>query len=329
VNFGTLLSLGALILVLHGGEGLGTFFVGKPTDAVDQPESQRVVDHLEKGRSYPLLKVGGPGQRWCKLRTPSGEGWVICAQSGPSSPVVTPPAPQTGPTWSGRGRCATRCNVVPLFQQMPALSAADREVLQMCPARPDASVSRGDVERFFRAHVDDPRIQRALSRAGRSGNREEAVAWLTDLWVGTGPRNAFTHVFCGDDWTREKIGGLHWLPRYVQLEQEKKVCYAGPARRGGPLRDGIYFLKFTGVSPWSCGVKDVGGFTEDHDPVALISLATRAFVRCCPRDGRNAAGVYQVSELGGQTFRIACGTRNGTYGIASFYPVDDLPTCGE
>jgi hypothetical protein len=321
-------SLAALLLVLGlAGSDLGTFFVGTPTDAVDQPGSHTVVDHLERGKSYRLLKVGGPDKRWCKLETPNGEGWVLCAVPAPG-PMATPPR-DPGPTWSGNGRCATTCSVAPLFQSMPELTPADREVLQMCPARPDASVSRGDVERFFRAHIEDPRLQRALSQAGRSGNREEAVTWLTELWVGAGPRNAFTHVFCGDDWTRSKIGGLHWLPRYAQLEQEKKVCYAGPVRRGGPLRNGEYTFKFTGVVPWSCGVKDVGGFTEEHDPIFLVALGTRAFVRCCPREGRNAAGVYQASDFGGQTFKIACGTRNGTYGIATFYPTDEMPSCGE
>lgn len=322
-----LLASAALVLRLAD-PSLGTFLVGSPTDAVDQPGSQRVVQHLERGKSYPLLKVGGPDHRWCKLETPSGQGWVLCARPTPG-PLPTPTSTDHGPTWSGNGKCASTCNVVPLFPAMPTLTSVDREVLQMCPARPDASVSRGDVERFFRAHLDDPRLQRALSRAGRSGNREDNVAWLTGLWVGTGPRNAFTHVFCGDDWTRAKIGGLHWLPRYVQLEQEKKLCYAGPVRRGGPLRDGEYTLKFTGVSPWSCAVKDVGGFTEDHDPLTLVALGTRAFVRCCPREGHNAVGVYAAQDLGGQRFKIACGTRNGTYGIATFYPVDDMPTCAE
>src|SRR5215510_4082753 len=172
----------ALFLLRLADTDLGTFFVGTPTDAVDQPESHTVVDHLEKGKSYRLLKIGGPDMRWCKLETPSGEGWVLCAGPGPA-PMPAPHDP--GPTWSGNGRCASTCSVVPLFPSMPALGPADREVLQMCPARPDATVSRGDVERFFRTHIEDPRLQRALSQAGRPGNREEAVRWLTDLWVGS------------------------------------------------------------------------------------------------------------------------------------------------
>jgi hypothetical protein len=307
--------------LLLGVLAAGTFTPDRPTDALDQPTGHSVVDHLELGKPYRVLKTGGPDHRWCKLETPRGPGWVLCEGEAASS--------QAAPHRSSSATCLTRCDARPLFQEMPALTAADREVLGICPASPDASVSQGDVERFFRAHLDDPRIERALSRAGRSGNREEAVAWLTRLWVGTGPRNAFTHVFCGDDWTRGSIGGLHWLPRYAQLEQEGKVCYRGPAHGGSALNRGQYTFRFVGVSPWSCAVKRVGGFTADHDPVTLIGLGTRAFVRCCPRDGRSSVGVYGAPDLGPRRFKIACGTRNGTYGIATFYPVDEPATCAE
>src|SRR5215468_5812631 len=106
----------ALFLLRLAGD-LGTFLVGTPTDAVDQPGSHTVVDHLEKGKSYRLLKIGGPDKRWCKLETPSGEGWVLCAGPGPA-PTPAPPH-DPGPTWSGNGRCASTCSVVPLFASMP------------------------------------------------------------------------------------------------------------------------------------------------------------------------------------------------------------------
>src|SRR5690349_798729 len=161
---------GLLAVLVLGALDAGTFTPDRPTDALDQPTGHRVVDHLETGKPYRVLKTGGPEHRWCKLETPSGAGWVLCS----GETAKTPAAHATAP-----GKCLTHCDSPPLFQGMPALTAVDREVLGMCPARPDASVSRGDVERFFHAHLDDPRIQRALSRAGRSGNREENVAWLT------------------------------------------------------------------------------------------------------------------------------------------------------
>jgi hypothetical protein len=294
-------------------------------EAVEQPGSHRVAFPVEAGKAYPLLKRGGPGGAWCKLASPSGglPGWVLCGD-GAAAAGPAPAAPG-----SRTLRCATSCTSKPLFSEAPALSTVDREVLAVCPARPDASATLEDVRRFVAQHVDDARLQRALSAAGRPGGREAAVEWLASLWVGAGPRNAFTHVFCGDDWTKDAIGGLHFLPRFAQLEAEGKLCYTGPAKGGEALRGGQYVIRFTGVAPWSCAVKRVGGFTLAHDAVEVLAIGTRAFARCCNRTGGSKdGGVYAAPDLGGVPYRIWCGTRNGSYGIATLYPTEETPTCG-
>lgn len=232
--------------------------------------------------------------------------------------------------WKPATGCATTCDTKPLFGKAPAMTPLDREVLDMCPARPDVSVSAGDVQRFFSRHYDDPRIQRALSIAGRPGSRQGNLEWLTGLWVSTGPRNAFTHVFCGDDWERGPIGGLHFLPRYAQLEAEGKLCYGGPVRGGSAQQGDAYLIKYRGVAPWSCGEKKVGGFSRASDAVGMVAIGTRAFARCCARGGaKKEGGVYSAPDLGGTAWRIWCGTRNGTYGIATLHPTDEQPTCGD
>lgn len=232
--------------------------------------------------------------------------------------------------WTPATGCATTCETKPLFGKLPALTPLDREVLDMCPARPDVSVSAGDVQRFFSRHYSDPRIQTALSVAGRPGARQGNIEWLTGLWVSTGPRNAFTHVFCGDDWRRGPIGGLHFLPRYAQLEAEGKLCYGGPVRGGNAQKGDQYLITFRGVAPWSCGEKKIGGFARSPDAVGLVAVGTRAFARCCARGGaKKEGGVYAAPDLGGMNWRIWCNTRNGTYGIATLYPTDEKATCGD
>jgi hypothetical protein len=230
--------------------------------------------------------------------------------------------------------CARTCKQKPLFSTPPELGAVDKEVLGLCPARPDVAVSRSEVERFVSKYYDDPRLQRALSAAGRPGGgagvRQANVEWLAGLWTGTGPRNAFTHVFCGDDWLKEKLGGLHYLPRYAQLEAEGKLCYDGAVRGGRALRGEQYLIRYRGVAPWSCGTKSVGGFSRKVDPVEMLAVGTRAFVRCCSRGkGSEDGGVYTAPDLGGTSWQIWCGTRNGTYGIATLHPTDGRPTCRE
>ena len=240
----------------------GAFVSGSALQARSEPESPTVVFTVEPGVAYPVLKKGGPGRAWCKLQGATAEGWVKCDGTAdlPDTPRLSgeflasrdraPEAvalPAEIPVARG---CATRCEGPPLFRQAPAPSAVDREVLGLCPARPDASVSAGDVQRFLAAHLDDPRLKRALSAAGRAGSRQANLEWLTGLWVSTGPRNAFTHVFCGDDWTTRSIGGLHYLPRYAQLEAEGKLCFDGPARGPSALRGEQYVVRFHGVAPW-------------------------------------------------------------------------------
>ncbi|WP_164016979.1 EndoU domain-containing protein [Pyxidicoccus trucidator] len=359
--------------------GPGAFVSDARVDAVEQPESTKVVFTVEPGTSYPLLKKGGPGRAWCKLRGPAAEGWVLC-EGAPEAAAPRAPdaaalaeADRAHSAQQARGRteqqarfasaaressdeergagdvqvassrpatvradwkpatgCATTCDTKPLFGKLPALTPLDREVLDLCPARPDVSVSAGDVQRFFSRHYNDARIQTALSVAGRPGARQGNLEWLTGLWVSTGPRNAFTHVFCGDEWDRGPIGGLHFLPRYAQLESEGKLCYGGPARGGSAQKGDEYLIKFRGVAPWSCGEKKLGGFSRSPDAVGLVAIGTRAFARCCARGGaKKEGGVYSAPDLGGTSWRIWCGTRNGTYGIATLYPTDEKATCGD
>ncbi|MFL5344636.1 MAG: hypothetical protein ACJ8AT_07575 [Hyalangium sp.] len=335
-----------LFLPLAALAGSGAFVSSTRVEAVDQPGSKKVVFTVEPDTSYPLLKKGGPDRKWCKLQGSQGEGWVLCegaeetaVQAAPSAvELVKADKPQQMEVVSAVAKqasgCATTCNQPPLFSKAPTLSAVDREILALCPARPDVSVSAGEVQRFFSSHYDDPRIQKALTMAGRSRSGSSAkqanLEWLTGLWVSTGPRNAFTHVFCGDDWLRGPIGGLHYQARYVQLESEGKLCYDGPARGGDAISGDQYLISFHGVAPWSCGVKKIGGFSRTQDAVSIAALGTRAFVRCCARDGgKKEGGVYSAPELGGTSWQIFCGTRNGTYGIATFYPTTDRPTCSE
>jgi hypothetical protein len=306
-----------------------SYVATSPSAVFDQPGGRSAVGLLEVGRTYQVEKHGGPDAAWCKLTIGRKSGWIPCHDA--SAPLAPKPAVTDAAKAANVGHargCSSTCTHEPLFAEPPALTPADREILNLCPANPDAAVSATDVRKFFASHYDDPRLQRALSAAGRPGAKDANLAWLTDLWVGSGPRNAFTHVFCGDDWNTGKLGGLHYLPRFAALERDGRVCYGGPVKRA-PVVGGQYLIRFRGVAPWSCADKSVGGFTVDHDPVAIVATGVRAFARCCSRNGQNEGGVFAADDLGGQAWQVWCGSRNGTYGIASFYPSGDKPTCGE
>ncbi len=323
----------------RGTKGAEESFVARPPlEALEQPESKRTVGRLEPGRPYPLLERGGPSRAWCKVGVGRGDGWVRCDAGRIAGSSAAAPVEKHSRVPERQKRddaaCASSCDRAPLFADPPKLTDVDRAVLALCPTDPGGVVPASQVRGFLATHYADPRIQRALSAAGRPGSgagvRASNLDWLTSLWVSTGPRNAFTHVFCGDDWGREKVGGLHYLPRYAQLEREGKLCYGGPAKGGSALRGDQYLITYSGLWPWSCGRKPVGGFAAKHDPVELIAVATRAFAKCCDRaTGRREGGVFQATDLGQTRYRIWCGTRNGTYGIATIHPTDERASCGE
>lgn len=292
-----------------------------------QPQSRQSSGTAHAGDAVSLIKRGGPAGAWCKVRVRVATGWLLCEALSSATPAAE--SHQPARHGSHALNCDATCPRAPLFPTPPVLSLVDQEVLALCPARPDVSVSEGDVRRFMAAHVDDRRIQAALSVAGRSRSRAANIDWLTSLWVGKGPRNAFTHVFCGDDWTTGSVGGLHFLPRYAQLEAEGKLCYQGPVHGEAAAERGQYLIRFRAMPPWSCAVKRTGGFTEEHDPITLVAAATRAFAKCCPRGQSSPGGVFRAPDLSPAHFQIWCGSRNGSFGIASFYPTDAAITCGD
>lgn len=69
------------------------FTASQSGPARDQPDGPRTVGTVEQGRSYPLLKRGGPGAKWCKLGLPTGPAWVLCSEGSLSDQGTTPVRP--------------------------------------------------------------------------------------------------------------------------------------------------------------------------------------------------------------------------------------------
>ena len=229
--------------------------------------------------------------------------------------------------------CASSCEKPPLVDSSPVAHPVDADVLKLCPAPPASRVEPGDVLDFFSAHLADQRLVQAVSAVAPFAKDKPArAAFLASIWSGPARRNAFTHVLCGDDWDTDKLGGLHLEARYLQLQAEKKICYDGPAR-SGPACDGRQcVIRYHGVAGFSCGSKQTGGFAQGLDALDLLAAGTRAYDACC-MGGAPAAPVAQLRDGGryagprGITFQIWCGERNGTPGIATFYPIEGAPNC--
>lgn len=231
---------------------------------------------------------------------------------------------EAGSTSCVASGCDTECSGDRLFPDAPNPSESDRALLALCPSTPGVAVSAEAIRGYFAAHIGEAPLSDALRAAGKAGD----VDWLTGLFVADGKKNAFTHIFCGDDWLSSKIGGLHFRPRYAQLEAEGKLCFDGPVESELQV-GGEYLVKFHGAAPWSCGKKSVGGFPVDRSGLDTLAVAVRAYTACCEVGGqRKGGGVFGTGESPLAAWQIYCGTRNGEYGIDSMYPTDSRPSCG-
>lgn len=101
----------------------------------------------------------------------------------------------------------------------PPLNEFDRGVLATCGPI-NSNVTE---EKFKKLMLKHPKvlekIQKAVGGELRPGrNRKDLfLADLTDIWF---TRRGFQHIFCGQLKSASKIGGLHFVGRYLQLQEE-------------------------------------------------------------------------------------------------------------
>ena len=199
------------------------------------------------------------------------------------------------------------CTHVPLFTTPPVATAEDEALLALCPDASNVEVPSERVASFLQQHDE------ALRRRGASAETA-AATW----------REGFTHVFCGNNWSGPKIGGLHFAPRYAQLERQGRVCYQGPFQGDSPRVLHEDLVKFRGVAPWSCAEKPIGGFPHSHDGLDQLAIGVRAATACC-REGK-AGGVFGAADLGPGGWQVFCHANTAV--IETLYPVTAPVDCG-
>lgn len=103
----------------------------------------------------------------------------------------------------------------------PQLNAFDQAVLAACGPFGSAVPA----SRFRKLLQDHPQVlsqvQQAVGGELRPGRRSRE-AFLEDLTRVWSQRRGFAHIFCGEPKDDGQIGGLHYVGRYWQLQQQGK-----------------------------------------------------------------------------------------------------------
>lgn len=102
----------------------------------------------------------------------------------------------------------------------PQLNSFDKAVLKTCGPI-GTKVERSEFKKLLSAYPEIlMKIKIATNNQLRPGrtNRLEFLEDLTDIWF---KNKGFEHIFCGEIYNENDIGGLHFYGRYLQLQNEK------------------------------------------------------------------------------------------------------------
>jgi hypothetical protein len=208
----------------------------------------------------------------------------------------------------------------------PPLTVFDRAMLEVC-----GSWGSRVSARRFRAALDRPEIAAdvdailtaladVLDRQGASPERLKDR--LTTVWFGA---EGFQHIFCGEP-GEERLGGLHYRGRYLQLQEEELAGRMTPvACLNTEIVPPVYTI---GVEYSTPGGRIAGdcptGYPHDLGARDLLVEATRAYASLGRVRGK-AMCLHQVESSEGRYMAVLVVERQA---IRTFYP-DATPACDE
>ena len=187
----------------------------------------------------------------------------------------------------------------------PEMTDLDLEVLMLCGGW-GAEVEARDFERMMlkreNAGVLD-RLGEAVGRRiyGKAEQPEELVRQLRRVWF---EQKGFKHVFCGEPGYGGYLGGLHYAPRYWQLQDENWGGYRKLKRdvqkrplekcRKGYLRERIappvysVGVEFKDPTGGRNGVKCLSSYNRLMSAEDVLIAGTLAFKQANKRVPKNA-----------------------------------------
>lgn len=101
----------------------------------------------------------------------------------------------------------------------PQLNRFDETVLKMC-GPVGTKVSPNQFKQLLAYYPDIlQKLQQVTNGELRPGRKQKAqfIEDLTNIWF---KRRGFEHIFCGEIYNANDIGGLHFYGRYLQLQNE-------------------------------------------------------------------------------------------------------------
>lgn len=248
---------------------------------------------LTVGKRYEVVGFNSPARKfvWLHIAGAKPERRWVSITCGTLQATPTPTNPD-----SGSPSRPTPSTLLPFFDQVnnpvsvafpteqrvditpptPQLTAFDQAVLQSC----GAIGSKVPASRFKQLLSDHPQvlsqIQQAVGRELLPGRRT-AAEFLDDLTAVWFDREGFEHIFCGELESSQKIGGLHFMGRYLQLQRQGiGGRLPNNSQREEVVPGAVYTLGVVVKQGDRQFTDTLKGYAYEHADSILIN-ATRAF----------------------------------------------------
>ncbi|MCM2322944.1 MAG: EndoU domain-containing protein [Oligoflexia bacterium] len=191
------------------------------------------------------------------------------------------------------------------------VDSLDQEALKAC-GEFGAKVSVADVRKVIDRLSPDRVKELAADLPGT--NDSELRELLVRAWTGS---NGFEHVFCGQP-SAKKVGGLHFGPRYHELQEKGQLCRLG---------DNVANEEVLPQSIFTIGVTTAvttdrkKGFSVNQNAEDILFEASRDYIRGCrPSSPTRERRVCLSQSHDGDSF-VSLFVCVPNVGITTFYPL--------
>ncbi|WGV26709.1 EndoU domain-containing protein [Halotia branconii] len=200
---------------------------------------------------------------------------------------------------------------------VPTLNNFDRAVTDLC-GQPGTVVSPSNFQAMMN---NNPTVLANIKQyvggyliPGRTSNADFLVD-LTNVWFNV---DGFDHVFCGEPVAGGSIGGLHFVGRYVELEEKG---LAGRLNNNTSMEEvvpnTVYTMGVVMKVGNSTSQSSIKGYAYTLSAEEILSLAALAYKNNPNTSSTNTVCHWSVTDEG-RTFKAVFVRRSG--GVRTFYP---------
>jgi hypothetical protein len=203
----------------------------------------------------------------------------------------------------------------------PTLDAFDQAVVNVC-GTPGKKVSRTEFQTLM---ANNPTTLASIkTRMGVSSNVSDTtfLNTLTDIWFNA---EGFNHVLCGEPVSGGSIGGLHFVGRYLQLQNQGLAGRLdNNASREEIVPGVIYTIGVKMIVNGGTSQSSIKGYGYTLSAEDILAIAGYAYARNPNASSTSQACNLPVSDDGNTFTTIFVAKTNG---IRTFYP-DATPSSG-